>query len=57
MRLAVLFHRFGPYHVARLRAAAKHGAGEILAVELCGSTAEYAWDAVPTPDLNRVTVC
>lgn len=44
LKLAVIFHRFGPYHLARLGAAARHF--DLLAVEEAAETAEYAWDAV-----------
>jgi 1,2-diacylglycerol 3-alpha-glucosyltransferase len=44
MRLAVLFHRLGPYHWARLNAAGKKG--PLLALELSSETAEYAWRKV-----------
>lgn len=44
MNIAIVFHRFGPYHCARLRAAAK--CYKITAVELSGKTAEYGWGAV-----------
>lgn len=55
-RLAILFHRFGPYHWARLRAAA--GRFELLAVEEAAETAEYAWDLVGGEDggFRRVTL-
>lgn len=46
MRLAVLFHRLGPYHMARLAAAGRHG--ELIAVELSGRDNTYAWDAADT---------
>ena len=41
MRITVIFDNFGPYHLARLRAAA--GVGELAAVEVAASSAEYAW--------------
>jgi glycosyltransferase involved in cell wall biosynthesis len=43
-RLAVLFHRFGPYHHARLNAA-----GEVMSVwgvEACANEDIYAWSKV-----------
>ena len=43
-RVAVIFHRFGPYHVARLAAAAR--VFDLLAVEEAAESSEYAWDAV-----------
>lgn len=42
--LVILFHRLGPYHVARLRAAAR--GGETVCLELSTSTDDYAWDEV-----------
>jgi len=44
MIAAVCFHHFGPYHVARLSAAAK--IMHIVAVEFSAKTNEYAWDPV-----------
>jgi len=41
VRIAVIFDNFGPYHLARLRAAA--GVCELTAVEVAASSAEYAW--------------
>ena len=42
MRAAVIFDNFGPYHLARLRAAAD--VTELLAVEVASGSAEYAWE-------------
>lgn len=42
MRLAVLFDHLGPYHLARLRAAAREV--NLLALETRGRSHEYAWD-------------
>lgn len=47
LRVAVVFHRFGPYHRARLTAAAS--AVEVFAVELSSRTDVYAWDPVRLP--------
>ena len=44
MRLAILFHRLGPYHRVRLEAAAR--LGEIWCIEGGGVDTTYAWDAV-----------
>ena len=44
MRIAVLFHQLGPYHVARLKAAAR--VTDVIAVELSEKTQEYAWQHV-----------
>jgi 1,2-diacylglycerol 3-alpha-glucosyltransferase len=55
-RAAVIFHRFGPYHLARLTAAAERCA--ILAIEEAAESAEYAWDEVghPGANLQRITL-
>ena len=37
-RIAVIFHRFGPYHYARLNAAGKDQ--EIVGIELSAQTAD-----------------
>ena len=57
MKLAVLFHRLGPYHVARLQAAAACGRGDLVAVELSGSGGEYEWTPVAAAGFARATVC
>ena len=44
MKVAVIFHRLGPYHVARLAAAGRQM--DLTAVELASQTSEYAWDPV-----------
>ena len=44
--VAVIFDRFGPYHIARLKAAAEHL--DVTAIEVAATTSEYAWDAVDT---------
>jgi glycosyltransferase involved in cell wall biosynthesis len=41
IRTAVLFHRFGPYHHARLRAAAARG--EVVGIELSRVDRTYQW--------------
>lgn len=43
MRIAVVFDNFGPYHLARLAAAARQM--RVLGVEIAAKSAEYAWDA------------
>ena len=54
-RVAVIFHRFGPYHVARLAAAAR--VFDLLAVEEAAESSEYAWDAVAgTGGFERATL-
>src|SRR6266581_9426024 len=55
LRVAVVFHRLGPYDVARLTAAAVQV--EVTAIELSAETREYAWDTVSTGDkFRRVTL-
>ncbi len=55
MRLAVIFHRLGPYHVARLEAAAR--VCELTAIELSAETGEYAWEKVSgARGFERVTL-
>jgi 1,2-diacylglycerol 3-alpha-glucosyltransferase len=55
MKVGVIFHRLGPYHVARLSAAAE--VCEITAIELAADTGEYAWNKVgETSQFQRVTV-
>jgi len=41
-RVAIIFDNFGPYHLARLRAAAT--TCDLLALEVAGRSATYAWD-------------
>ena len=40
--VAIIFDNFGPYHLARLRAAA--AACDLLAIEVAGRSATYAWE-------------
>lgn len=55
MKVAVLFDRFGPYHIARLEAAAKYV--EVIPIEVSGETSEYQWDKVESQVLkNRITL-
>lgn len=55
-RLVIAFHRFGPYHQARVEAAAKHC--DVLALEFSRSTKEYDWDHVEMgAACHRVTLC
>ncbi len=42
MKAAIIFDNFGPYHLARIRAAAQ--ACDLTAIEIAGRSAEYAWD-------------
>lgn len=48
----IIFHRLGPYHVARLRAAAV--GGKTICIELSSATDSYAWDQVEC-DVPRFT--
>ena len=53
--VAVLFDRFGPYHLARIGSAAPYLT--VVGVELSAETKEYAWDKVADSDrFRRVTV-
>ena len=55
LKLAVVFHRLGPYHHARLRAAA--AGGTLVAIEQSGRDHVYAWDTVDGADgFERVTL-
>jgi glycosyltransferase involved in cell wall biosynthesis len=55
VRLAIGFNRLGPYHVARLRAAAARF--DVVAVELVRQDDEYAWDVIDDVDgFHRVTL-
>ena len=55
-KVAVLFDNFGPYHLARLRAAAQQI--DLLAVEFASRSGEYAWDASSAHDepFQRLTL-
>src|ERR1700690_736241 len=53
--LAVLFHRLGPFHFPRLRAAGERL--PIVAIESSGVDETYAWDKVAGADrFERVTL-
>jgi len=53
--VAVIFHRLGPYHISRLKAAAH--IFEVIAIEQSAETAEYAWQKVVTPpEIRRITL-
>jgi len=55
MRLTICFHRFGPYHHARLRAAGK--LGEVIGLELSSRHDATYWDYVEGADgFRRVTL-
>ncbi len=46
-RVAVIFDHFGPYHRARLTAAARRM--NTVGIELCGLSVDYAWDKIGEP--------
>lgn len=50
--LVILFHRLGPYHVARLQGAST--LGRVVCVELAAQTDIYAWEGVEAP-VERIT--
>jgi len=60
-RVAVLFHRFGPYHLSRLSAAARYMS--VTGIEFSGTDRTYAWESVAatapfprsvvSPDIER----
>ena len=53
--VAVIFHRLGPYHFARLRAAGQ--LLQVTAIETSGADETYAWDLVAGADgFERVTL-
>ena len=45
MRVAIIFENLGPYHQARIAAAAR--GLEVLAVEVAGRSSDYGWVAGP----------
>jgi len=53
-RIAILFDNFGPYHLARLKAAAE--VFDLLAVEFGVSSSEYAWDQQNSEGFQRVAI-
>jgi 1,2-diacylglycerol 3-alpha-glucosyltransferase len=44
VRVAVIFNRLGPYHCARLEAAARHC--DVTGIEIVARTQEYAWSPI-----------
>lgn len=55
MRIAVIFDRYGPYHIARLEASLKYF--DVLPIEVSATTKEYDWDKVESGNLrNRITL-
>ena len=53
MKTTVIFDNFGPYHWARLRAAAR--VCELTAVQVAASSAEYAWENEAPADVFKFT--
>lgn len=59
MRVAVIWSRFGPYHLSRLRAAQRLFAargGSVLGIEVAGEGCVYGWQREETHDFERVTL-
>ena len=55
MRVAVIFHRFGPHHCARLKAAARDC--DVTGIEIAAKPDEYAWSPVKgAAGYSRVTL-
>jgi glycosyltransferase involved in cell wall biosynthesis len=55
MKLAVLFHRFGPYHWARLQATGRRC--ELYGIETSSETKTYDWERVKgSPSFEHFTV-
>ena len=54
MKVGIIFHRYGPYHIARIDALNK--VIETVGIELSGVTQEYQWDKVPGNNFERITL-
>ncbi|MDO7840920.1 glycosyltransferase [Sphingomonas immobilis] len=54
LRVAILFDNFGPYHIARLAAAAQ--TVDVIAIEVAARSYEYAWEPAETEAFRRVTL-
>ena len=53
--IAILFDQLGPYHWARLQAAAR--LFRVIAIETCAITREYQWERMDEPRaFDRVTL-
>ncbi|MFO1066392.1 MAG: glycosyltransferase family 4 protein [Pirellulales bacterium] len=54
-RVAVLFHRLGPYHCARLQAATE--SGHVSVIEISAKSRDYSWDRCACgPEVDRRVV-
>ena len=53
-RIAVIFDNFGPYHIARLAAAASRC--NLLGIEVASVSAEYAWNPTAEVPFERKTL-
>ena len=57
MTIAIVFHSFGPYHVARIGAVARRiGKERCLAIEIAARTTTYAGSPVETDAFRRQTL-
>jgi 1,2-diacylglycerol 3-alpha-glucosyltransferase len=54
MKTAVIFDNFGPYHVARLNAAAQ--VCELTGIQICSHSVEYAWENKVDAIFKHVTL-
>jgi len=55
VRVAVIFHRLGPYHCARLEAAARQC--DVTGIEVAAETRDYGWSSVQGAEgYSRVTL-
>lgn len=54
MKILAIFDNFGPYHIARLAALAKHC--DLAAIELRTESREYAWASAESTPFMRVTL-
>lgn len=54
IRVAVLFDNFGPYHIARLAAAAQRC--HLLGIEVASVSEEYAWQPTESVPFERKTL-
>jgi 1,2-diacylglycerol 3-alpha-glucosyltransferase len=55
MKIAIFFNRFGPYHVARLKAAAEYY--DVVPIEISGESQEYQWEKIENGVLgNTITL-